>query len=104
MIDFYAEFFYIVPGEFNFSYITHEVCFQQSTGSPQLEISFKVGCTFVVNIHVIASNCTLVNITHMNFHYSYSGTQNNIKRMFVYETIMKAVGISKQKYCVYIVV
>ena len=89
---FHAEFFYIVPGEFNFSYITHEVCFQQSTGNPQLEISFKVGCTFIVHIHAIASNCTWVNIT------TASGIQNNIKRMFVYERIMKVVGICKKKY------
>ena len=32
----------------------------------------------------------------MNFRYS--GTQNNIKRMFVYETIMKGVGICMQRY------
>ena len=45
-------FILLVPGEFNNSYITHEVCFQQSTGNPQLEIFFKVGCTFIVQVYM----------------------------------------------------
>lgn len=42
----------IVPGEFNFSYITHEVCFRQFDGNPQLEISFKVRYAFILSVYL----------------------------------------------------